>query len=119
VKEIGPLTPPYESDDGELSGLDLGAASGATTLSVMRCISCSSRNGRGFEGFGEAHQESCPLVAVYAKPAWVSELIEAEEANAGLSNSVGASVVYAEIQYLAAFAHAIIASRHSFHKLKS
>jgi len=107
----------YERGECLLMGLDLGVASSVAALSAAQCIPFTSCNGGVF---GQAHQEEYPLIAFYAKPMWIPELIAAaEEANAGLYNSGEALVVYAEIQDMLAFSHAMIVRRGSFRKLKS
>jgi hypothetical protein len=107
----------YERGECLLMGLDLGVASSVAALSAARCIPFTSCNGGVF---GQMHQEAHPLVAFYAKPAWIPELMAAaEEANAGLYNSGEALVVYAEIQDMLAFSRTLIARRGSFRKLKS
>jgi hypothetical protein len=107
----------HEDGDPVLMGLDIGVASSVVALSAARCIPFSSCNGGSLGGH---HHEAFPLVSFFAKVEWISVIVEAaEEANAGVSNSGNAVVVYAQLQDMLTLARGLIARRALFRKLKS
>lgn len=108
----------YEEDADHLYGLDIGVASSVIALSAARCVPFASCNAGAFGG---RHHEWHPLVAFYARPPAVPQLLEcAEDAGAGLGNNDnGALTVYADdIRKIRAFALALMRKSADFRTLR-
>ena len=94
-----------------LYGLDLGVASTVICLSAAKCIPVTSCNGGAFGG---SHQEAYPLVAFFARSRTAEQiLVAAKEANIGLENGAGGSLLAyaADIRDIRAFANCILKRR--------